>query len=271
MKEKFKLTPLEKSWILYDIANSAFVLLAATLIPIFFNAVAGSAGLSETQYLSYWGYAGSISTLLVAFIGPVCGALTDQRGLKKPIFLITILLGAVGCAALGFAWSWLAFLAIFVIAKVGFSSSIVFYDSMLPEITTEERMDKVSSMGYAYGYIGSVIPFLVCLVLVLFYESFGISQTTAMMIAFSLTAVWWILASLPLLKQYKQTASSEPRHQPVRQAFRQLWETLKHAMQHKHIILYLAAVSAALRWKSTIIWSSRSMKSILKPLIPILE
>ena len=76
MKEKFKLTPLEKSWILYDIANSAFVLLAATLIPIFFNAVAGSAGLSETQYLSYWGYAGSISTLLVAFIGPVCGALT---------------------------------------------------------------------------------------------------------------------------------------------------------------------------------------------------
>ena len=161
MKEKFKLTPLEKSWILYDIANSAFVLLAATLIPIFFNAVAGSAGLSETQYLSYWGYAGSISTLLVAFIGPVCGALTDQRGLKKPIFLITILLGAVGCAMLGFAWSWLAFLAIFVIAKVGFSSSIVFYDSMLPEITTEERMDKISSMGFAYGYIGSVIPFMI--------------------------------------------------------------------------------------------------------------
>ena len=253
MKEKFKLTPLEKSWILYDIANSAFVLLAATLIPIFFNAVAGSAGLSETQYLSYWGYAGSISTLLVAFIGPVCGALTDQRGFKKPVFIVTILLGAVGCALLGFAWSWLAFLAIFVIAKVGFSSSIVFYDSMLPEITTEERMDKVSSMGYAYGYIGSVIPFVVCLVLVLFYESFGISQTTAMMIAFSLTAVWWILASLPLLKQYKQTASSEPRHQPVRQAFRQLWDTLKHAMQHKHIILYLAAFFFFINGVNTII------------------
>ena len=93
MKEKFKLTPLEKSWILYDIANSAFVLLAAPLIPIFFNAVAGSAGLSETQYLSYWGYAGSISTLLVAFIGPVCGTLADGKGYKKPIFIASLVLG----------------------------------------------------------------------------------------------------------------------------------------------------------------------------------
>ena len=241
MKEKFKLTPLEKSWILYDIANSAFVLLAATLIPIFFNAVAGSAGLSETQYLSYWGYAGSISTLLVAFIGPVCGALTDQRGLKKPIFLITILLGAVGCAMLGFAWSWLAFLAIFVIAKVGFSSSIVFYDSMLPEITTEERMDKISSMGFAYGYIGSVIPFVVCLVLVLAYESFGITQNTAMMIAFSLTAVWWIVCSAPLLKQYRQTAYVERREHPVRNAFGELGKTLKHAKENPNILFYLLA------------------------------
>ena len=241
MKEKFKLTALERSWILYDIANSAFVLLAATLIPIFFNAVAGSAGLSETQYLSYWGYAGSISTLLVAFIGPVCGALTDQKGFKKPIFLITILLGAVGCAALGFAWSWLAFLAIFVIAKVGFSSSIVFYDSMLPEIPTEERMDKISSMGYAYGYIGSVIPFVVCLVLVLFYDSFGLTQGTAMAIAFALVAVWWILCTLPLVKRYQQTAFRDASGAPLKDTFRQLANTLRYARKEKHIFLYLLA------------------------------
>ncbi len=253
MKEKFKLTPLERSWIAYDVANSAFVLLAATLIPIFFNAVAGSAGLSDTLYLSYWGYAGSIATLLVAFIGPVCGALTDQKGFKKKIFFVCILLGAVSCAALGFAWSWLAFLVIFVVAKVGFSSSIVFYDSMLPEITTEERMDKISSMGYAYGYIGSVIPFVVCLVLVLMYESFGITQNTAMTIAFLITAVWWIVLSLPLLKKYQQTASVAPRKRPVLHAFRLLGETLKHAMGHKHILLYLISFFFFINGVNTII------------------
>ncbi len=253
MKEKFKLTALERSWILYDVANSAFVLLAATLIPIFFNAVAGSAGLSDTLYLSYWGYAGSIATLLVAVIGPVCGALTDQKGFKKAIFIASILLGAVGCAALGFAWSWLAFLVIFVVAKVGFSSSIVFYDSMLPEITTEERMDKISSMGYAYGYIGSVIPFVVCLILVLSSETFGLTQNTAMTVAFLITAVWWIACSLPLLKKYRQTASVTPRNKPVRQAFRLLGETLKHAARHKHILLYLISFFFFINGVNTII------------------
>ena len=166
MTEKFKLTKLEKSWILYDIGNSAFILLVSTLLPIYFNALAEGAGISESNYLAYWGYAGSVSTVLVAFIGPICGTMADQKGFKKKFFLICLALGAIGCAALGLAWSWLSFLVIFVIAKVGYSSCNVFYDSMLTEVTTESRMDKVSTMGYAFGYIGSVIPFLVCLVLV---------------------------------------------------------------------------------------------------------
>ena len=151
MKERFKLTALERSWILYDVGNSAFILLVSTLIPIYFDALAAAGGVSENNYLAYWGYAGSISTLLVAIIGPICGTMADQKGFKKPIFLLSLLLGAIGCAALGAAWSWLAFLVIFIIAKVGYSSSIVFYDAMLPEVTTEDRMDKISSLGYAYG------------------------------------------------------------------------------------------------------------------------
>ena len=119
MKEKLKLTPLEKSWILYDIGNSAFILLVTTLIPIYFNALSSAAGLDESKYLAYWGYAGSAATLLVAFIGPICGTLADQKGYKKPIFLLAMMLGALGCAALGTAWSWLSFLVIFVIARVG--------------------------------------------------------------------------------------------------------------------------------------------------------
>ena len=241
MKEKFKLTPLERSWVLYDVSNSAFILLVSTLIPIYFDALAAAGGVSESNYLAYWGYAGSISTLLVAIIGPICGTMADQKGFKMPIFLLSLLLGAIGCAALGFAWSWLAFLVIFIIAKVGYSSSLVFYDAMLPEVTSEERMDKISSQGYAFGYIGSVIPFVVCLVVVLFSDSFGLTQTTAMIIAFLITAVWWVVCSLPLMKHYRQTAYVERVGNPIGQTFRQLGKTFKEVRQQKHIFLYLLA------------------------------
>lgn len=241
MKEKIRLTPLERYWVLYDIGNSAFILLATTLIPIFFNSLANGAGLNESQYLAYWGYAGSVATLLVALIGPICGTLADQKGFKKPIFMICMLMGALGCAALGLSWSWLSFLAFFVIAKVGFSSSLVFYDAMLPEVTTDERMDAVSSSGYAFGYIGSVIPFVVCLVLVLGSGAIGLSQGTAMVIAFLLTAAWWVVCTLPLLRNYRQTAYVEHGRHPVADTFRQLGRTFRDAKKEKHIFLYLLA------------------------------
>ena len=241
MKEKIRLTPLERYWVLYDIGNSAFILLATTLIPIFFNSLANGAGLNESQYLAYWGYAGSVATLLVALIGPICGTLADHKGFKKPIFMICMLMGALGCAALGLSWSWLSFLAFFVIAKVGFSSSLVFYDAMLPEVTTDARMDTVSSSGYAYGYIGSVIPFVVCLVLVLGSGAIGLSQGTAMVIAFLLTAVWWVACTLPLLRNYRQTAYVEHGKHPIADTFRQLGRTFRDAKKEKHIFLYLLA------------------------------
>ena len=238
MKEKFKLTALERSWILYDIGNSAFILMVSTLIPIFFNSLAGSAGVDEDLYLSYWGYAGSIATILVAIIGPICGTLAD-RNFKKPIFMLCAFLGAAGCALLGLISHWLAFLAVFIVARVGYSSSIIFYDSMLTEITDEGRMDKISSMGYAYGYIGSVIPFIVCLVLVLMHDSFGLSQGTAMMIAFLIIAIWWIGCTLPLLKHYRQSAFVTAIKSPISDTFRQLAQTFRDVKKEKHIFLYL--------------------------------
>ena len=241
MKEKFKLTPLEKSWIGYDIANSAFILLVSTIIPIYFEALCTEGGLSNAEYLSTWSFIGSIATVIVAFVGPICGTMADRKGFKKPIFLLSLILGAVGCAALGAAWSWLSFAVIFVVAKVGYNSANVFYDAMLPEITTEERMDDVSSRGYAYGYIGSVIPFVLCLVVVLGNGVIGISMTTAMTIAFLITAIWWVGLSIPLLKKYKQTAYVEAKGNPVAQAFGQLWKTFQEAKHHKHILLYLLA------------------------------
>ena len=240
MKTKFKLTPLERSWILYDIANSAFTLLVSTLIPIYFNSLAGAAGVNEDMYLSYWGYAGSISTVLVAIIAPICGTMSDRK-FKKPIFLLTVVLGCIACAALGVTTHWLFFLGIFILAKVGFHSSIVFYDSMLPEITTSERMDNVSSMGYAFGYIGSVIPFVACLVLVLFCDSFGMTMGSAMVAAFLITAAWWAVLTVPLARRYKQTAFVEKEGTALGDSFKQLVRTFKDARQEKHVFVYLIA------------------------------
>ena len=239
--KRVNLTAQEWSWILYDIGNSAFILLVTAIVPIYFNSLTDAAGISESHYMAYWGYAGSISTLLVALIGPICGTMADHKGYKKPIFLFTMLLGAVGCAAMGAAWSWLSFLVIFIVAKVGFNSSLVFYDAMLPEITTEKRMDRVSSMGYALGYIGSVIPFAVCLILVLASDAIGISTGAAIVISFLITAVWWVACTVPLLKNYQQKAFANIGKHPVADTFRRLGRTFMEMKQQKHIFLYMLA------------------------------
>lgn len=239
--EKMKLTKLEKYWILYDVGNSAFVLLASTIIPIYFNSLAESAGISEADYVAYWGYAASVATLCVAAIGPVLGAVADTRGYKKPLFTIFMMTGVLGCTALSLPLSWIVFLALFVLTKVGYSSSLIFYDAMLPDVTEKDRMDQVSSHGYAWGYIGSCIPFIISLVFVLFYDRLGITITGAMTIAFYLNAGWWLMATLPLLKNYRQINFVERKKGVVTASIRRLGQAFKDIREHKKIFLFLIA------------------------------
>ena len=236
-----KLNGKEKRWILYDVGNSAFVLLVATIIPIYFNYLAGKAGLSDVDYLAYWGYAASICTVIVAILGPVLGTIADTKGYKKPIFMISILIGTIACSLLGLMVQWMAFLIVFLIAKVGFSVSLIFYDSMLSDITDEERMDYVSSQGYAWGYIGSCVPFVLCLVIVLGSDPLGIRMETAMGIAFVLVAVWWLLMSLPLLKNYEQKYYVEKKPHAIAQSFKRLGETFKNMKEEKQVFMFLLA------------------------------
>lgn len=236
-----KLNGKEKRWILYDVGNSAFVLLVATIIPIYFNYLAGKAGLSDVDYLAYWGYAASICTVIVAILGPILGTIADTKGYKKPIFTISILIGTIACSLLGLMVQWMAFLIVFLIAKVGFSASLIFYDSMLSDITDEERMDYVSSQGYAWGYIGSCVPFVLCLVIVLGSDPLGIRMETAMGIAFVLVAVWWLLMSLPLLKNYEQKYYVEKKPHAIAQSFKRLGETFKNMKEEKQVFMFLLA------------------------------
>ena len=238
---KTKMTKAEKNWVLYDVGNSAFVLLVSTIMPIYFNYLAGNAGLSSVDYLAYWGYATSAATMIVALLGPVFGTLADTKGLKKPIFTATMLIGGIGCLALGFARQWMIFLLIYIIAKTGFSGSLIFYDSMLGDITTEERMDNVSSQGYAWGYIGSCVPFVASLGLILGADAIGISGTVAMMIAFFINAAWWVVVTLPLLRNYQQKYYVEAGGTNVREIFSRLGKVFAEIRDDKKVLWFLAA------------------------------
>lgn len=236
-----KMTKLEKNWILYDVGNSAYTMLVTTIIPIYFKYIATAQGVSSVDYLAYWGYAASIVTLIVAILGPVIGTFTDNKDFKKPIFCISLAVGSIGCVCLGFLKYWLLFLVVFIISKVGYASSLIFYDSMLPDVTTTERMDRVSTSGYAWGYIGSCIPFIACLGVVLGKDAIGISMEVAMALAFLITAAWWVLMTVPLLRSYKQKYYVECQEHAVAETFKRLGRTLLNARKHSKIFWFLVA------------------------------
>ena len=238
---KFKMTPMEKKWVLYDVGNSAFTMLVSTIFPIYFNYLAGNAGISDVDYLAYWGYATSVSTLCVALLGPTLGAIADTKNFKKRIFKWTLVVGVLGCVILGFLSSWIWFLGIFVLAKVGYSSSLVFYDAMLTDVTEPERMDTVSSQGFAWGYIGSCIPFIASLGIVLGGGSLGLSMQASMTIAFLITAVWWLVSAVPLLLSFQQKHYVEVSGHVVRESFARLGRTFLDIKKEKHIFVFLLA------------------------------
>ena len=236
-----KTTSLEKKWIMYDIGNSAFTLLVSTIMPIYFNFLADSAHISETNYLAFWGYATSIATIITAILGPILGTASDFKGWKKKLFMVALLIGALGCILLGFTSSWLWFLCLFVIAKSAYSLSLVFYDSMLIDITTPERMDNVSAKGYAWGYIGSCIPFIASLALVLFYEQLSLTMETAMSICFLLIALWWLLLSVPLILGYHQTYYLEKENHYVKASFVRLKNIFIELKNNPKVLFFLVA------------------------------
>jgi UMF1 family MFS transporter len=220
---------LEKSWIYYDIGNSAFTMMVSTIIPIWFNTLAANAGMSNSEYLAFWSYATSIATILVAIIGPVFGSIADNKDFKKPMFMFVLFVGVIGCALLGAVPNWILYLITYVIAKICYQTSLVFYDSMLTDVTTPERMDLVSSQGYAWGYIGSCIPFVIALGL---YAAgnpdfLGImNERLSIFLAFIVIAVWWFCVTIPLLKNYRQKYYVETTSNKVKESISRLGKTL---------------------------------------------
>ncbi len=236
-----KFTTIEKSWIAYDIGNSAFTLLVTTILPLYFNSLAEGAGIAPSNYLAYWGYATSITTVIVALLGPTLGAVSDHSGSKKQLFLGSVFLGILAMLALILPVSWFTFLILFVIARVGYQASLIFYDAMLPDVTSNERMDSVSSYGFALGYIMSCIPFALSLVFLLLGGNFGLDFKTSMTIALLINAIWWLLFTIPLFKSYEQKYYLNKGHLNLGETFRGLGKTLVELTKNKRIFYFLIA------------------------------
>ena len=244
------LTPEEFSWVLYDVGNSAFTMLACSLIPIWFKDLAigtGPGKLSGDQATAYYSLSISLITIVIALLGPVLGALADHKETKKIFFTTTVAAGVVGCILNGFAWSWVVFLVIYVLTKILYHSSLTFYDSMLNDVTTDERMDEVSSYGYAWGYIGSCIPFIIAMIA--YVLSGGLSENLMLfspfvgrVIGFAVTAVWWLIVTLSLITHYKQKNYVETERTTVGSVFKKIFATLKKIVtKDRKVMFFLIA------------------------------
>ncbi|CAM4287306.1 MFS transporter [Erysipelothrix aquatica] len=236
-----KLTKQERSWILYDVANSAFTLIITATLPIYFRAMAESAGVADNIVSAWWGTATSISLLVLACLSPFLGAMADYKGYKKRLFVIGLLISVVSAFAFTFATDWQVFIALYIVARLGYSACNIFYDGMLVDITTDERMDHISSLGYAYGYIGSTIPFIAGILLIFFGEKIGISTQLATQLSFVIIIVWWLVLSIPLIKNVEQIHYLEKQDNIVTSSVSRVRKTLVDIKQSPRILFYILA------------------------------
>ena len=243
-------TKQEISWMMYDWANSAHSVIVVTLLPIFFDTVAGYTADSVSS-MSTWGYATSIAMAIVALSAPFLGVFGDIRGMRKRLFALFVGIGVVAVALLSFTpmmdfMSSTAtagrvaglILALYIVSVIGFDASAIYYDAFLTDITTPERMDRVSTMGYGLGYIGgSTIP----LVIFLLMNLAGVPMLTCLAVIFAITAVWWLVFSLPLLKNCRQTSGKPYEKGDVGRSLRGVGATVREIIANKPMLVYILA------------------------------
>lgn len=221
----------ELSWILYDCGNSAYsVAITTALFPVYFQMIGGS-GMNL-------GYYNSFASIIIAVISPVLGTIADFRGMKKKLFNLFSLIAIFSTFLLSISHSisLTALMAFFIISNVTFAASNIFYDSFLVDVCIDERMDKVSTSGFAYGYIASVIPFVFSLVIILL---FGMKNTLGYQIGFIITSIWWFLFTVPMYKNVDQIYGVAPSKRPFRESFLTIFTTLKDIKKHKIVAVFL--------------------------------
>ena len=239
-------TKQERNWVMYDVGNSALVLFNTSVVPIYFDAINTAA--DSAELVTAWANAQTVASLVVALLMPVLGSLADFAGNKIKFFMGFFLTGLVLCLAQAIPMSAMAFLVVYVLCTIGLNSSMTFYDAMLPDVTTDDRMDAVSSSGYAWGYIGSCVPFIVCIALILGGPAvLGLDMLLCVRVSFVITGIWWLAFTVPLVRSYRQVyskelAPGETFASEVRRTITGLGKTMGRIAQDKAILIYMIAV-----------------------------
>ena len=230
-----RFTQKERSWIMYDWANSVYATnIMAAIFPTIFVAFAGDQG------DIWWGYGTSIATLIVALLAPVLGAIADYKGMKKKLFTAFMLLGVVFTATMAMTGDWRLMLVGYILSRIGFSGSNLFYDSFLTDVTTNDRMDTVSSWGYAMGYIGgSTIPFVISIVVLM---TLGYGNPLAQKFSILIVPVWWLLFSIPMLKNVEQVHYiDKPARLSLKGIFGGILHTARDIATKRGLLLFIIA------------------------------
>ena len=250
----------EKQWILYDVGNSAFVLLSTAVVPIYANSLLEAAG--ESNIVSTWGYIQTIASLIIALLMPILGSIADVQGMKIKFFIGFFGTGVLACCAMALPLGWVAFLAVCMLATIGLNGSLTFYDSMLIDTTTNDRMDQVSSHGYGWGYVGSTIPFIACIALIFAGPSaFGWNTAACTRASFIITALWWAAFTIPLISSYRQThyrETADHMRDAVHGTFAELGHTFREISRNKPLWMFMVAFFFYIDAVNTVISMSTS-------------
>jgi MFS transporter, UMF1 family len=263
-----RFTKEENSWMYYDWANSAYSIIITTAVfPLFYKAAAMKAGVSASDSTAYLGYTIAIATFILAMLSPILGTIADYKGLKKRFFSFFFILGLISTISLAFIPSdqWLLLLIFYTLTAIGSSGSNVFYDAFITDVTTEDRMNRVSSRGFGLGYIGSTIPFIISIAIIILAQNdvLPFSTTIASKIAFIITAVWWGIFTIPMLKNVYQRYGIEREPKPIINSFKRLGNTLKEIRKYRALFLFLLAYFFYIDGVGTIITMSTAYGSDL--------
>ncbi|WP_163538493.1 MFS transporter [Gracilibacillus sp. YIM 98692] len=236
----------ENSWVFYDWASSAFTIIITTAVfPLYYKAQATNQGISGATSTAYLGYTIATFTFILALLGPILGAIADYKGFKKKFFLSFMAFGIFSTTVLIFIpeGEWLLLLIFYTFASLGSTGANIFYDAFLVDVTNDKRMNHVSARGFGFGYIGSTIPFLISIVIILLAQKqiIPISSVTASRIAFAITCLWWATFSIPIIKNVSQVHFIEPELNPIKTSFKRLFHTVQNMKQYKYLSIFLIA------------------------------
>ena len=230
-----------RAWTLYDWANSAFATtILAAVLPVYYSQVAGRTLGSAAQATAYWTATLSISLIVVAVLAPVLGTISDLKRGKKRMLAASVLIGAVGVSLLVFVGTgdWLIASLAFIIARIGFASGNVFYDALLPHVARDEDIDRVSSMGYAVGYLGGGLLLAINIIMI-----FALGDSLGTRLSFLSVGIWWIVFSIPILRRVPEppAAVAKERGSLMTMTFRRLGDTFHHLRSYRELLKYLVA------------------------------